>query len=226
MNLTELRLEVRDITNTDTESFNDVSLDRKLNIEYKSVVSDIMQANGNTNDFVDQAYIDIENAKTKTEGELGYNGEYPLPMDCLVPLRVEVKFKQSQKPMVVYDQSQNNHSEFIESDLEMMPKRIRFVRNSIFVRPLPTEFVKDGLFIEYVSLPEDLSEVSDEPEFSSLFHDVLILATADRYYLKHPEKYNSKIEKKYMEKRMLLKDFFHDRIPKNLNVNGLRENWD
>lgn len=225
MNLAELRTEIRDITNTDSNSFTDTDLDRKLNLEYKTIIGDIMASCGNTNSFVCQAYIDLENASLKVEGEVGYNGEYPLPDDCLAPLRVEVKYDETQRPMTVYDQSQNDYSEFVANDMKGMTNKMRFVRNSVFIRPLPEKFVENGYFIEYVGLPDDLSATTDSPDFTALHHDVLILSTADRYYLKHPEKYNSKIEKKYYEKRQQLLDFFNDRLPRKLNVNGKTENW-
>ncbi len=225
MKLSEMRTEIRDITNTDSTSFTDTDLDRKLNIEYKDIISDIMQATGNTNDFIAQAYIDLKNASVLSAEDIGYNGEYPLPEDCLAPLRVEVKYDETQRPHTVYDQSQNNYSEFVENDMKGMVKQMRFARNSVFIRPLPTRDVTDGFMIEYIALPSDLSSDTDAPEFSALVHDVLVLATADRYYLKHPEKYNSKIEAKYMDKRDKMKEFFNDRLPKKLNVNGLKENW-
>ncbi len=225
MNLAELRVEIRDITNTDENSFTDTDLDRKLNLEYKTVIGDIMASAGNVNNFVCQAYLDLENASLKVEEEVGYNGEYPFPEDCLAPLRIEVKYDETQRPMTVYDQSQNNYSEFVADDMDGMDHKVRFVRNSAFIRPLPKKFVANGYFIEYVALPSDLSADTDSPDFTALHQDVLILATADRYYLKHPEKYNSKIEKKYYEKRQQLLDFFNDRLEKKLNVNGKRENW-
>lgn len=226
MNLAELRTEIRDLTSTDTSTFSDTDIDRKINIEYKKLVSAIIQATGHVNDFVTQAYTDIKSVSGLVPGDLGYNGEYPLPPDCLVPLRVEVKSEDSQRQLTVYDHTQNSLSEFVEGDLNTLVNKMRFMRNSVLIRPLPTENVTNGLFIEYIALPFSISSTTDSPDFVELFHDVLVLAVCNRYSLKHPDKYNPNIEKEFMLQRALMVDFFQDRLPQKKAIKGKRENWD
>lgn len=226
MNLTDLRLEIRDLTSTDETTFTDTTLDRKINIEYKKLVIAIIQATGHTNDFVKQAYTDIKSVTSLVEGDLGYNGEYPLPVDCAVPLRVEVKKDETQIPLTVYDHTQNSLSEFVESDLNTLSNKMRFMRNSILIRPLPTENVTKGLYIEYVAIPSDLSAGTDSPDFLALFHDVLVLAVSNRYFLNHPEKDGTNIKEEFRIQRALMVDFFQDRMPQKKGVKGKREDWE
>ncbi len=224
MQLSDLRTEIRDITNTDTNSYSDTDLDRKLNLEYKRVIHIIMQASGNKNNFGSFAHDDLVKADGLSEGDKGYNGEYPLPTDCLAVIRIEVKYDEDQKPKQVYDQAVNGLSEFVESDLKSVDG-IRFLRNSILLRPLPTKDVTKGLYIEYIALPGKLSNNTDEPNFSELMHDVLILGTARRYYLKHPDKYNELIDVDYRERKEELKEFINDRFQKNLKFKPFKENF-
>lgn len=224
MTLSQIRTEIRDLTNTDSTSFTDTDIDRKINIEYKNLVSLILQADG-MNEFVKMQYTDLKKASTLSEGDNGYNGEYGLPCDCVIPLRIEVKYDEDQRPMSVYDQSQNEYSEFVENDLKQLSNKVRFARNSYFIRPLPTKDVTKGIYVEYIAIPDELTDDTDTPDFNSLMHDVLTLAVAVRYYLKHPDKYNSLTEKMYKERKQEMIDFFESRMPRKLNVNAKKENF-
>lgn len=219
MSFSDQITEIRDLTRTDSTTFPDADIYRKANIVYKNLVVAITDATGHRNSFGKQAYTNLVNYVGLSAGDNGYNGEYALPSDCIIPIRIEVKLEEDQEPVTVYDQSQSEKSEFDSDDLLDGEPRVRFLRNSIFLRPLPESNVTNGMYIEYIGVPDDMDEGTDVPDFLSLFHDVLTLGVCKRFFMKNPQKYANELvnmKSEYADAEFKMVKFFQDRMPKNL----------
>lgn len=218
--------EIRDLTRTDSTSFTDAAIYRKANIVYKYLAAKISDATGHRNTFGKQAYSDLKGYAALSAGDSGFNGEYALPSDCIIPIRIEAKPEENQLPMVIYDQSESSESEWDSADMLSGELRMRFHRDSIFIRPLPESDVANGLYIEYIGVPADLSTGTDVPEFISLFHDVLTLGVCKRFFMRDPVKYTvelANMKNEYAQAEADMIQFFQDRLPKNLRINSRKE---
>jgi hypothetical protein len=221
--------EIRSLTRTNSTSFTDADIYRKANIVYKEIQSEIIQATGQRNSFIKQTRTNLIKADGLSEGDIGYNGEYGLPSDCIIPVRIEAKLENDLIPTVVYDQSSNPTSEWVEDDLDRYSAsnpRIRFIRNSILLRPLPKSNVDKGLYIEYIGNPTELSGENLNADFLPLFYDVINLGVAKRFFLSDVTKYTSDLvairdEYEKATRRMIV--FFQDRMPKNLRFSSNAE---
>jgi len=215
-------LDIRENTKTNATTFADASLYRKANIVYKNLVTEITQATGHRNSFIKQSYSNLVAVSGLVSGDTGYNGEYALPSDCIIPVRIEVKLADDQLPVPVYDQSENSKSEWVENDLKGDTK-LRFIRNSFLLRPLPTTSVTKGIYIEYISLPEVIDEATDTPEFLSLFHNVLSLGVCKQYFMRDVAKYSQELSfygREYQNAVNIMVKLFQDRLPKNIRFSS------
>lgn len=218
-------LDIRENTKTNATTFADASLYRKANIVYKDMIAEITQATGHRNNFIKIEYGDLKAVASLSAGDLGFNGEYPLPSSCLIPVRIEVKPADDQLPVPVYDQSENSKSEWVENDLKGDLK-MRFIRNSILLRPLPTVDVTAGIYWEFIGLPDDLDEATDVPDFLSLFHNVITLGVCEQYFMRDVVKYSQELTfygRKYATATQKMVEFYQDRLPKNIRFSSNAE---
>jgi len=227
MDLTATRTETRWLTKTDTTTFQDADLDREANIVYARLVMEMLQAAGHLNEQGAQAYTDFKAETGLVAGDNGFNGEYALPSDCLVPTRIEVKYTDNLAPVTVYDASQNTRSEFgnFSDSFSSADPKIRFFRNSILVRPLPETTVTNGLYIEYLKRQAGLSGTSDVAVFEANFHDLIPLGTAMRFFLANPDKFNLLVKNEYEEKMEEFRTWYRDRFKQVMQIVPIREKF-
>lgn len=226
MNLTAIRTESRWLTKTDTTTYSDTDLDREANIVYARLIMELLQASGHLNEQGNQAYTDFLATAGLSAGDIGYNGEYPFPLDCLTIKRVEVKYSDSLAPVTLYDASQNTKSEFENLDnFSSANPQMRFFRNSIFIRPLPDTTVTNGLYIEYLKRQSDLSGTSDEADFEANFHDLIPLGVAMRFFIANPEKYNALVDKDFRERMEDFRIWYRDKFPQVIKLTTQPEVW-
>lgn len=133
---------------------------------------------------------------------------------------------ENQLPVTLYDQSENSTSEWDSADMLSGELRMRFMRDSIMLRPLIEVDVPAGLYLEYIGIPTAISSGTDVPDFISLFHDVLTIGVCKRYFMRDPKKYTielANMKNEYAQAEALMVKFFQDRMPKNLRINSRRE---
>jgi hypothetical protein len=162
--------------------------------------------------------------------EAGYNGEYPYPDNCLYITRIEAKFEDDHIPVVLYDISENSHSEFtdVEEGFDKAEPKVRFQRDSIFIRPFPDSDVTEGLYIEYVKRQTAFGDDADEAEFEQNFHDLIPMGVAIRFFKRDVKKYREELRemrKDYDALKQEFLEFYRDRNEKPLKISTKRETF-
>lgn len=231
-NVAALKNKAYRLTNTNATTFlTGVAADSlaELNIQYGHRILDILKARVDVNASVTQAKTNLVSVTGLSEGDVGYEGEYPFPTDLLKPVRMEIQYDGTNwKRCNIYDLNDNSNSEIKQTDVNSSfstsDPYVRFERDSYFIRPLPTSSVTSGIRVWYEQRQTDLT--TDSPTFEANLHDVLAYDIAEQEALMHPEKYTplwfAKFEQKKadVEKRFL--DFYKNRFKR---TKTLKPNW-
>lgn len=220
---TQIVAKARRITNTDTTTYPDADALLDLGFTYAEVWLNILRVRGDYNFAIEVARGSLIAYASLAEGDNGYNGEYAWPTDCLKPRRVELKFSSAGQLTAVkfydlgeYEGSEHDPSQ-LNSDFTTSEPYVRFERESFFVRPLPTETVINGFYIEYEKRQTSLG-LTDTPAFEENLHHILAYGMALQYYEKYPDLYNPKIEQRYLQLLGLLEEFYKNREKRTLQA--------
>lgn len=216
----------RRITNTDTSTYPDADALLDLGYTYAEVWMMILRAREDYNFAMEVARGTLLAYASLAEGDNGYNGEYAWPTDCLKPRRVELKYSTdgSLRPVTFYDLGEYNGSEHdpaqLNTDFTQNDPFVRFERESYFIRPLPTENVVNGIYIEYEKRQTSLG-LTDTPSFEENLHHALSYGMALQYWEKYPEFYNAKIEERYLTLTGMIKEHYKNREKKTMQARPL-----
>ena len=231
MNVGALKSEIRFITKTDTSSFSDADILTGLNLHQGEIVQDILRVQTERNSQGNEVRYNLISTNGLTEGNLGYNGEYPFPADLLRPIRVEVSFDgKTWRPCSVYDISENHRSEYDQVDINntflqndglvfeasTITPQLRFLRDSFFIRPLNTgATVTNGIIVWYEQRQANMAVDADLPVLEANYHEILVLKGAIRYASRYPEKYNPLWQTKLDELMRSMKEYYKNRFKRN-----------
>ena len=234
MDVTALISEIRFITKTDTDSFSDAMILSGLNLHESEIIMDILRVQTERNTTGNIVKYDLISTNGLAEGAIGYNGEFPFPVDMLRPIRVEASYDAvTWRACGIYDIASNQSSEdnqsqinttFLQGDhLTAEPSTtkplIRFNRDSLIIRPLNTgPTVPNGLIIWYEQRQPALVNGTDTPAFDASFHEILVFKGAVRYAQRYPEKYNPLWDSKASSILLSLKEFYKNRFKHNKKI--------
>lgn len=234
MTVQDLINEIRFITKTDSTSFTDAEIIAGLNLHNAEIIQDIIRVQTTRNTTATNVRYDLISTGGLSEGNIGYNGEYPFPTDLLRPIRVEVSFDgASWRPCEVYDINGNSTSEYNQTEINQawmttenigttptaVTPYVRFMRDSFFIRPLNTNStVSNGLVVWYEARQEDLSLTTDSPVFESNFHEILVFKGALRYAMRYAEKYNPLWQTKANEIKTYMMEWYKNRFKSNMKI--------
>lgn len=229
MNLTNIETQTRWYTKTDSNTFSDADILREANNELAKLIMKKVQMEGNVSSLGHLATHTLK-AEGAESTEAGYNGEYPYPDDCLFLTRVEAKFSDDHIPVLLYDISQNVYSEFTDVDepFSSSSPRMRFQRDSIFIRPFPDSDVTEGLYIEYVKRQTAFSDDTDSAEFEQNFHDLIPMGISIRFFKRDVKKYREELREMRKDYDALEKEFmefYRDRNEQKLRITTKRETF-
>ena len=175
MNLAELKLDTRFLTNTNSTSYPDTDLVRNLNVWYKQVVQWIWNASS-TWEYDDRNKTDLPIAITDlVDGQ----HDYSLPNSVQQLERVEVKDDEGNwHKLDPIDQSQIDIAldEFQSTD--GIPQYYDKVGYSLYLYPAPSKdyvTLDSGLKILISREITELVNDTDEPGFTTDFHRMLSL---------------------------------------------------
>jgi len=234
MDVTALQTHVRFITNTDTATFTDAEILTLLNIEYGHRILDILRIQVDRNANQKEAITDLLSTSGLVTNNLGYNGEYPFPLDLVRPIRAEVSYDGSTwRPCTIYDINDNDTSEHEETAQEanfsQTSPYIRFDRDSYFIRPPKTTAgdVTGGIHIWYEYRETDLT--SGSPTFDESLHNLLAYDVAEIYAIKRPNSYDNVwmnrllMKKDSVEKKF--EEFYRGRFKKQITLTPQHEDF-
>ena len=235
MTVQEIINETRFITKTDTTSYTNAEILAGMNIYNGEILQDILRVQTIRNSFIKNETYSLISTAGLSEGDVGYNGEYPFPDDLLRPLRVELSYDGIVwLPCTVYDinagnmtsefnQDQINSAFMVNSNPNYNPyfsrPYVRFMRDSFIFRPLNTgTTVINGLVFWYEARQEALVNLTDVPAFESNFHEILVYKLAMRYAMKFPEKFNQLWQVKYEEVKKSMMEYYKNRFKYNATL--------
>ena len=235
MNVQQLTDEIHWITKTDENTYSSADILTGLNIHNGELVHDVLRVEATRNSFLKNSRYDLLSTAGLVEGQVGYNGEYPIPTDFLRPIRVEVSYDGILwLPCQMYDISQNTmSSEYNQDQIQsaFLPASpyfspaynpvinqpiIRFQRDSFTIRPLNDQgTIPNGLVIWYESREAALVNTTDSPSIESNYHDLYVLKSAMRYARRFPEKMNQAWLLEYTELKKSILEYYRNRFKYN-----------
>ena len=189
MNLAELKLDTRFLTNTNSTSYPDTDLLRNLNVWYKQTVQWIWNASS-TWEYDDKNKTDLPIGMTDL-----VNGQhdYSLPNSVQQIERVEVlDDKGSWHKLDPIDQSQIDVAldEFQSTD--GIPQYYDKIGYSLYLYPAPSSdyvTLSSGLKLYFTREITDLSADTDEPGFTTDFHRMLSLGAGIDWAMANGDKH-------------------------------------
>lgn len=191
MTVAEITAKVHRLTKTDNATYPDTDILIDLNLVQGEMVMDILKVQNYRNFETTQAYTDLISTTGLSEGDVGYEGEYPFPTDLLRPKRIEVKFDgEDSTPVLVYDSSENTKSEYEDLDENWKETKpyVKIERDSYFIRPTPDTTVTDGIHIWYEPRQSDVT--TGTPLLEVNFHRIYPLLVAVEFGLEKPDRFN------------------------------------
>ena len=84
---------VRDLTDTDSDTFSDSAIMRHVNVSYGHRILNIIRLQVDKNASVESATTDLIAAAGLNDGDVGKNGEYPCPTELIRPVRLEASLE-------------------------------------------------------------------------------------------------------------------------------------
>lgn len=237
MTLQELRASVRKKTHTNSSNYPDETLDQDINNAYGKVWLMLQEAEGYRNTGGDFEVIDFEDSTNLTEQDLGYNGEYPIPVgddDENIPgavsiLEVHVDYGDGYKKAEIINRSSLSASMFSDDNgfySEQSPKVFIF-RDSYFVRPKNEtgSTITDGIKLLTMARQPELIEATDEPIFERNLHELVAYYTTYAFWEEYPEKYNAFTRQNGQELESQAISLYESRIPLVKRFTGKKEKW-
>ena len=208
------------LTNKNVNTFldgNTTNIYADLNSLYGQRVLDILQMRTDKNATIQNSTTDLISTVGLTEGDPGFNGEYPFPTDLLRPSRIEVSYDgKTWIKAEIYDNALNDRSEYndeqLAQDFSQSTPRVDFTRNSYKIRPPKTTAgnITNGIYIEYEKRQEDFTENTEPTEIEQNLQNILAYDLANLEMIMHTEKYTTKkinifnIKRKEVEDKFLI----------------------
>lgn len=232
MNLGSIKTETRWITRTNTATFSDADIERETNIVYGKLALKLLILAGYTAPTGGIVKHDLLSTSGLSEGDLGYNGEYPFDSTWLDIDKIEVSYDGSNYYDVeIIDLRDRLASSFEEDEYNAVysqdqPKAFLF-RDSLFLRPTKStsEDVTDGIKLMVQKRQTALSGDSSTPNFEANLHDIIPLEVAMRYFTRNPKKYNALIKSQLDEARQLFNTYYEDKFPLKLQLKSQEEEF-
>jgi len=226
MDLTAIRTQSRFYTDTNSTTFPDTDLDREANNVNRQLVAEIIAVQGSKNILGGEKYTSLVATDGLSAGDNGYNGEYSFDSDMMRIVRAEIMYEADTTPerAEIYDMSQNSSSEYDEDSIQGQFSEdspfITLFRGAYRVRPLYTEGddVTGGIHLWYEKRIDDLSEITDTPDFEELFHNLIPLKVAKLYSIKYPSKFSYKWLRSNAEEYKALYDSFRKYYRKQITL--------
>ena len=242
MQVSDIRNETRFITRTDSSTYADADILTGMNIYNGEILQKILKVEGVRNSFIKNSTTTLLSYQNLTQGQPGYLGEFPMPTDCLRPIRVEVSYDGitwlPAKPYDInagnmtseYNPNQINSAFQTTSNPNYNPyistPYVRYERDSFFIRPLNQNGnVLNGIVIWYEARQVALINDTDIPAFESNFHDILVLKLAIRYAKKFPEKYNPVWKQELAELENDMMEYYRNRFKFNSTMTASFERF-
>lgn len=226
MNLSEIRDEIRFITRTNSSTFSDTNIDTGVNLHIAEIIQLILKVNTDKNTAGSIVKTNLVSVTGLSEGDVGFNGEYPFPTDLIRPVRIQIKYPNADryKKATFYDITENGESETdkteINSTFSTTNPYVRFYRDSYFIRPLPESNVSNGIYIWYEQRQTDLSNDTDTPDFETNFHNILVYMGAVRYSLRHQDIKNYHWKQEITKIKKDLSEFYKSRFKKSSKLSA------
>jgi hypothetical protein len=228
MEKSEILTKGRRYCKASTDAYSDVEMLEDLNLFQGELLIMVLEAQGYTNAGQGEAYTNLVDGTSLAEGDNGYNGEYAFPADMLRPTRIEVKYDGADsKPITIYDQSEHNYSEHEDVNdyfTEDQP-HVRFMRDSIVLRPVPEDNVTGGLHIWYDKRQNDLVDDDDEPIIDKNFHRIYPLLLAQEFSLRNPDKTNNMWRAEINDLKRRIKKFYNNRLRYRKKVEPIEHDY-
>ena len=242
MTVQDITNEVRFLTKTDSSSYSDADILSGMNLYNGEILQDILRVQTTRNTALTNVAYDNLSINGLVAGQIGYNGEYPMPVDCLRPVRVELSYDGiTWLPCKMYDINAGNMtSEFNPNQINsafqttsnpnynpyISTPYMRVERDSFIFRPLNEgNTIYNGIVVWYESRQAALVNTTDVPAFEANFHEVLVYKLALRYAMKFPEKYNALWDKKLAEVKASLTEYYRSRFKFNSTLSASFERF-
>ena len=227
MTLTNLQAKVRQLTQTDSNSYDSTSLNQNLNNHYQR----IQQLMDDLNQGWYETITGTGNPQNLTAG----TRTYAIPTDSMRIIKVQAKLDGATW-VDIQEMKKGEITSSIEqeSDVTDVFDNVvpRFVLEGLNIRILSGTIstVTNGLRFHYIQRQADLSSGSDVPAFPNEYHTVLAYgAAADYFYsrqnLDRGDRWNAKVEGMLQEMRVMLSR--RSSVEEmNMGVKSSRENYD
>lgn len=209
--------ETRERLHSNATKFTDQYLLDGINLHHQEVVMEILRVLPDFSFMDNEVVRDIKKADGLLEGQIGWNGTYPLPCNLIKLTRADVKQGSLWQTCKLYDVADGDGELGDEVPTDCEP-RVRVEKNCITIRPLPTEDVTEGLHIWFVTRPAPLL-LTERPLFEGTFHELLVMMGAlrgmEKWFAEYTETQRDSLRAQIAKKKMDISAYYkslHKRV--------------
>jgi len=188
----------RFLTNTNTTTYAAADLYASINMWYHTAVNEVLQS-------MDDWDFQGEYA---TASLVASQQEYTLPTDLIKIKRVEITYDGTNwypvSPIDINQISDPTDSTSVTNDFATSSPYYDLMDGSLFLYPVPTSNVTDGLKIWYEKEATELSGATDEPNIPEAYQKILCYGAAKDYFEKYSEREG------FTNKRNLIQQNYND----------------
>jgi hypothetical protein len=181
---TGIRNFARRFSNSNTANYSNADLDASVNAYYDLFVGEILKS---MDDWDFQGEV-------ATASLVANQQEYVFPSDILRIKRIEVTYDGTNWKYIdrfdINDRTEATDTTSIANDFTSNEPKADIHDNSIFLYPIPSSNVTNGLKIWYEKNPTVLTNATDEPVFARPYHIGLAYGAAKDWLEQYPSKEN------------------------------------
>jgi hypothetical protein len=243
MKVSEIIDNVRFDIKVSTDDYSDLQMISHLNQLRKEAQMMILRSQGYQSDGIDALTTSLVKASTAVAGTIGHNGEYPLDLSIVSVKRIELMMKSTSDYVeaMIYRITDNKASEFdnLDSTFSESEPKVKLMRNSLFIRPLPTEAINNGLRI--------ICAISDTPYYDTsanevvygaisntddtdtvlneAFHNWYVKKLGLKYFSREPEKFNQLIASELEQIQDSIDDSYSIKVSAPLSMTPIQHSF-
>lgn len=243
MKKSEVISKTRFYTKASTDDYSDAEILADYNQLRREYLLFVLRSQGYSNIGYHTFTGDLVDYSTASEGENGYEGEYSLDFSIINVDRIELKETSTSDYVKaeIYHESDNDYSEFqdLDSTFDWSEPKVRIMRKSLIIRPLPENDVTGGIKIiassnngsYYDAVNDKISygDLSNDNDYDLILdvnlHRIYPLKLAKEYALREKDSFNPLWSQELVDLEESLDDLYAKQVSRPLVMRFVNHNF-